>query len=151
MTKSGRWNCHRTVKIDGALPHRHKCGTGSCCGNSQPVRFWRVLGFAAGLAAACLSFLPGIGSSISVWPAMRLRPFFAEADACLSWATLRRRASIKSTTLVREGSFGRSIFSPFCFLCRSSLARSRTRLQISQARTRPSCLRRCGLPGRACP
>jgi hypothetical protein len=47
---------------------------------------------------------------------MRLRPFFCWADARFSWATLRRRASIKLTRLVREGSSGRSIRSPFCLI-----------------------------------
>jgi hypothetical protein len=41
---------------------------------------------------------------------------------CFSWAMLRRRASIRLTILVREGSFGRSIRSPFCFLRRSSFS-----------------------------
>jgi hypothetical protein len=69
-----------------------------------------------------LLFLPAIGSSISVWPAMRLRPFLAEAGARFSWATLRRKASIRLTMWVREVSFGRSIRSPFCFLRRSSFS-----------------------------
>jgi len=65
----------------------------------QPAFFCRLLGRATGLlAAASFAFLPGIGSNISVCPAIRFRPFFAEAPDRFSSAILRRRASMRFTT-----------------------------------------------------
>ena len=46
------------------------------------------------LLQGLLLFFPGIGSSISPCPLMRLRGFFGEAEAAFSWAMLWRSASM---------------------------------------------------------
>jgi hypothetical protein len=51
-----------------------------------PAFFCRAIAFAAGFAPASLPFLPAMGSSISVWPATRLRPFFVEGAVRFSKA-----------------------------------------------------------------
>jgi hypothetical protein len=65
----------------------------------QLALFWRLAGRTADLvAAASLPFFPVIGSSISAWPSMRLRPFFGGAGARFSCAILRLSASMRFTT-----------------------------------------------------
>jgi hypothetical protein len=56
---------------------------------------------AAGFLVAASFFLPAIGSSISFWPVAFFGFFGALAGA--AWPTLRRSASIRSTTLPAAG------------------------------------------------
>ncbi len=68
------------------------------------LRWCLALGFFA--VASFAGFLPANGSSISLCPMDAFLGFFAGLDAC-SEPTLRRNASIRSTTLPAAGrSFG---------------------------------------------
>ena len=64
-----------------------------------------VAGFFAGVSLAC--FLPAIGISISFWPTDAFRGFLGDFCGALVAAagppTLRRSASIRSTTLPPAG------------------------------------------------
>src|SRR5262245_24389048 len=131
---SGSWSASRRAAITDesggpsrAPPHEPTSIDLKESSRSHPVFLLRPLARAGDFAAASLSFLPGIGSSISRCPSIRFLPFFDWARVALeSFAPaafkLCRSASIRFTTLVRAGSFGRSIFSPFCFLRSSSFS-----------------------------
>ena len=76
---------------------------------TQPAFFCRAFSRLAGFCRASLLFFPGIGSSISPCPLMRLRGFFGEAEAAFSWAMLWRSASMILRTFCgpRHGALAR--------------------------------------------
>src|ERR1700745_601712 len=73
-------------------------------------RYLRQADLRCGLAADFFAgdfFLPSIGISISFCPLAAFRVFLVRLSGTGSWPTLRRRASIRSTTLLPRGrSFG---------------------------------------------
>jgi hypothetical protein len=111
------------------------------------LRWCLAVGFFA--VASFAGFLLAIGSSISFCPTDAFLGFFAGLDAC-SEPTLRRNASIRSTTLPAAGrSFG-VIGLPARFrLMRSIRAVSeieRMRSQVSRQRKEILQLQRAGIP-----
>lgn len=90
---------------------------------TQPAFFRRVVDRVPGFCRASFPFLPGIGSSISLCPMMRLRGFFGEADAASSLPMLRRSASMRLTTSCGCGTArSRETTIPACFFLSISTA-----------------------------